>query len=150
MEVRYKQLQLKEQAVIAAEQEKQVAETQATKLLEVAKLEKQAAEFTKQRDILLGEGEAARKRLVIEADGALDPKLKTIREINQVWAEAYSSRKVPQFYTENGDSKAGGGPDQQFLTFMNLLNMKAAKDLSLDMGLTGDTGVREKPAVPKK
>jgi len=150
MQVRYLQLQEKEKAVILAEQEKQVAETQASKLLEVAKLEKQAAEFKKQENILLGQGEAERKRLVLEADGALDPKLKTMMAINQVWAEAYSARKVPQFYTENGDSKVGGGPDQQFMMFMNLLNAKAAKDLSLDMGLTGDTGVREKTTTPVK
>lgn len=143
MEIRYKQLALKEQAVVAAEQEKQVAETKASQLLEVSKLEKQSAEFTKQKDILLGEGEAKRKSLVLEADGALDPKLKAIKEINQVWAEAYARRNVPHFYTESGDSK-GGGPDQQFIMFMNLLNAKTAKDLSIDMGLTGDTTIREK------
>jgi regulator of protease activity HflC (stomatin/prohibitin superfamily) len=150
MEVRYNQLKIKEQATIEADQQKQVAETNAAKQLEVAKLEKQAAEFTKQRDILLGQGESEKKRLILEADGALDPKLKTIKEINQVWAEAYASRKVPQFYTESGDSKAGGGPDSQFMMFMNLLNIKAAKDLSLDLGLTGDTGIREKTTTPQK
>jgi hypothetical protein len=142
MEVRYKQLQLKEQATIEAEQVKQVAETKANQLVEVAKLNKTAAEFTRQEQILLGEGEAKRKSLNIEADGALDPKLVALKAINSFWAEAYRERKVPQFYTESGGHDGKGGPDQQFLMFMNLLNVKAAKDLSIDMGVSGDTGVR--------
>jgi len=138
MKVRYEQLKVKEKAVIEAEQEKQVAETQASKDLEVAKLAKLSAEQEKQRQILLGQGESERKKLVMAADGALKQKLDAIISIQAEWAQAYKERKVPSVYMSGGDAKSGSNdPDTQFQTFMNIMNIQAAKQLSLDMEIQG-------------
>jgi len=137
MRVRYEQLKEKEKAVIVAQQDKEVAETQAAKELEVAKLAKLAAEQEKERQILLGKGESERKKLVMAADGALKQKLETLERIQAVWAEAYKTRKVPSIYMSGAEAGGTGGPDSQFQTFMNMMNIQAAKQLSLDMTIKG-------------
>ena len=75
--------------VVIAERQAEVAVIAATQLVDVAaqkKLEaeqmKEAAVFTKQEQILLGQGESERKRLNMEADGALFPKLDAWKEVN--------------------------------------------------------------------
>lgn len=130
----YAELELKVVAVVQAERDKEVAETHASKQLEVAKLEKLAAKETKQRDILIGQGIAEKKRLVLAADGALAQKLSAYEAVNDRWAKAYESRKVPTVYMAGAQGGAGG-PDNQFSTFMNMLNAKTAKDLSLNMSI---------------
>jgi len=138
MEVKYEQLKVKERAVIEAQQEKEVAETKAAKELEVAKLNKLSAEQEKQRQILLGEGEATRKKLVLAADGALQQKLSTIENINTTWANAYATRNVPSVYMTSGGGENGAdGPDDEFKKFMNLMNIQAAKQLELNMSISG-------------
>lgn len=87
-----------EQKTVSA---KLIAEAEQKKT--VAQLSKEAAEFKKQEDILLGEGEAARRKLVMAADGALEQNLKTKLEINRVWAEAYSKVRP------TADVSIGGG-----------------------------------------
>ena len=61
---RYEEEQKKIRAVVGAQQR-----------LEVGQLDRQAAGEKKQEQILLGQGEAERKRLVLRADGALKQKL---------------------------------------------------------------------------
>lgn len=131
---RYQELEKKAVAVVQAERDKQVAETHAMKKLEVAKLEKKAAEQEKQRDILRGQGLAEKKRLVMSADGALKQKLETMVQINKHYADAYRERKVPQVYMAGGQSGVQN-PDDEFTRFMNMINIKVAKDLALDMGI---------------
>ncbi|MCK4577776.1 MAG: hypothetical protein KAU50_03230 [Candidatus Marinimicrobia bacterium] len=118
--VRYDKEQAKVAAVVKGEQE-----------LEVARLAKQAAEETRQRDIFLGQGEAERKRLVMEADGALAQKLTTYETVMGVWAEAYSQRKVPQLMM--GGSGGGGNPDQSTIDFSQAMQLLVAKQLGLDL-----------------
>jgi len=144
MTVKYEQLQLKEKAVIKADADKAVAETQASKRLAVAKLDKLAAAEEKQKQILLGEGEAERKKLVMAADGALKQKLDTIRVMNGQWADAYAKRNVPSFYMSGGAGDKGGdaNPDTEFSTFMSLMNARNAQALSLNLNLKGDTSGR--------
>jgi len=138
MKVRYEQLKVKEKAVIEAHQEKEVAETKAHKELEVAKLATLSAKETKQKEILLGQGEAARKKLVMAADGALKQKLETLERIQAGWAQAYATRKVPAVFMGGGGAgTAGSNPDNQFGTFMNMMNIQAAKSLALDMTIQG-------------
>jgi len=138
MKVRYEQLKVKEKVVIEAHQEKEVAETKAKKELEVAKLNKLSAEQEKERQILLGKGESERKKLVMAADGALKQKLETLERIQADWAKAYATRKVPNVYMSGGADAAGGsGPDDEFKRFMNMMNIQAAKQLSLDMTIKG-------------
>lgn len=98
-----------------------------------AELNKQAAEFTKQEQILLGQGESERKRLVMSADGALDPKLQTWLKAQEMWASAFANYKgavVPSVVS------GGSGPNgNAAINFMEMLGAKAAKDLSLDLSV---------------
>lgn len=115
-----------DQEVIKAQQV-----TEAEQKKEVAKLEKEAAEFTKQKLILEGEGEAAKKRLVMSADGALEKKLATYEAVNGMWAEAFSKFQgdiVPTIQSGSESSNTNGATQ-----FMQMMGMKAAKDLALDM-----------------
>ena len=103
--------------------------TEAQQRMEVAELDKQAAVFTKQTEILLGEGEATRKRLIMQADGQLKLKLETYIEVQKVWATAVAAYKgnwVPT--TVLGGGTAGGLNGAQ--TFMDIMTMKAAQDLN--------------------
>jgi hypothetical protein len=148
MEARYEQEVEKERAVVIAAREKQVAVINAERQVEVAAQQKLEAEQMKlrageikQEQILLGEGEAERKRLVMEADGQLALKL-------QAWENAtiagykYLGQQdwVPSTYMGgggNGDVSTNGG--HNIVEFMDILKVKAAKDLSLDMSMKGQT-----------
>lgn len=109
--------------------------TRAQQQLEVATLAAKSAEMTKREQILLGEGEAERKRLVMNADGALDPKLKAYVEVNAKYAEAIANYKgnwVPGVVMGQSGSKGSGAQDM-----IDLLSVKTAKELGLDMSLSG-------------
>jgi hypothetical protein len=105
--------------------------TEAEQKRDVAKLEKDAAEFMKQKDILLGEGEAQRKRLVMSADGALTQKLEAYKYSVDRLASAVEKQKwVPEIQMGQGSGGANAA-----INMMELLTTKAAKDLSLDMSM---------------
>jgi len=109
--------------------------TEAQQKLEVAQLEAQAAEQYKRKQILEGEGEAQKKQLIMNADGALDKKLEAYVEIQKAYAQAienYKGNWVPS-YVAGGGAQAGLGAQQM----IDLLSIKAAKDLGLDMGISG-------------
>jgi hypothetical protein len=121
-----------EQEVIKAK-----AVVEAQQGLEVAKLNKQAAEQEKLKNILLGEGEGERKRLVMNADGALTQKLDALVKINQMWCDAIQKQKwVPEIIM-GSEGKAGGNVASDFMSMMLL---KSAKDLNLDMSLPNRGG----------
>lgn len=108
--------------------------TEAQQKLEVATLAAKEAEMFKREQILRGEGEAERKRLVMNADGALDPKLEAYKEVNKYWADAiakYQGNWVPtvQMGSEGGKGNNGAAD------LMNMLSAKTAKDLALDMSI---------------
>lgn len=110
--------------------------TLAQQKLEVQTLAAKEAEQFKREQILRGEGEAERKRLVMAADGALDPKLKAYIEVNKAYAEAignYQGNWVPGVVMGNGGAGAGNGAQ----AMMEMLTVKAAKDLGLDMSIAG-------------
>jgi regulator of protease activity HflC (stomatin/prohibitin superfamily) len=109
------------------------AVTIAEKDRDSCKLVMQAAEYRKQALILEGEGEAAKRRLILQADGALSIKLEKWIESQQVWAAAFSKYQgqiVPS--TVMGGSFNG---QNGATTFMEIMAAKAAKDLSLDMSV---------------
>jgi NADH dehydrogenase/NADH:ubiquinone oxidoreductase subunit G len=129
-------------AVMKAKYEKEVEKikevTLAQQRLEVASLDARAAEQKKRELILLGEGEGARKRLIMEADGALEKKLDAFIRVNELYAEAvkgYQGSLVPTVVMgENtGRQPAGGGVAE----LMQLFTAMAAKNLALDMGVAG-------------
>ena len=95
-------------------------------------LAKDAAAFTKQKDILLGEGEAARKRLVMQADGALKQKLDAYVKVQGLYAaEIGTQRWVPNVVIGATGSSTGGGAQ----TLIDMFTAKAAQDLSLDLSM---------------
>ena len=110
---------IKAREVTAAEQRK-----------EVAKLDKESAEFNKQKDILEGQGIAEKKRLVMNADGALEIKLATYERVMGKFASEFAKQKwVPEL--QMGANGSGNG--NAAVDMMNLLTIKAAKDLGLDL-----------------
>mgnify|MGYP001564060833 FL=1 len=126
-EAKWKQEVVKAQQVTEAEMRKRVAE-----------LDAEAAAATKRKLILEGEGEAAKRLLVMQADGALERKLATYERVQGVWAGAFKEFKgalVPQIVTgPSGGAPSAGG--NAALDFMGLMGMKAARDLSLDLSTT--------------
>ena len=114
------------------------AVTLAQQNLEVAELDRQTADNERQANILRGQGEAERRRLVMTADGALDQKLAAYVTVQQAYAEAiaaYQGAWVPAVVTGgNGASAAAGGGALQLI---ELLGIKAAQALALDLTNSG-------------
>lgn len=131
MQAKYEKEQEKIKAVVEAQQEKEVAELHAEKKKNVERLDAEAAAFEKKANILRGEGEAARKRAVLAADGALKQKLDAWVQSQKVWAEAYSMRKVPNMYFA-GNGKEGS-PDQGSLNLSTMMSVWLANAINLDM-----------------
>jgi hypothetical protein len=129
MKQKWEQEALKAKALVQAEQEKAIAVTGAEKNRDTAKLEQEAAGYYKAAQVLKGEGDAAYKQKVMEADGALAQKLAVYKEVAAIWAQEIGKQKwVPEI--QMGAVSGGGNPA---VDLMNLLNAKTAKELSLDL-----------------
>lgn len=127
---------------------KEIAEAEKNK--SVASLNAQAAEQYKREQILRGQGDAERKRLVMEADGALEPKLKALVEIAKANADAikgYQGNWVPGVVFGGNASTAAPGSGAQML--VDMLTANAARQLGVDLGVAGmSKTATEKPASP--
>lgn len=113
--------------------------TEGQQRLEVAELDKKTAEQRKQEQILLGQGEAERKRMVMAADGALEKKLEALVKINEMYASAikdYKGNWVP------GVVMGSSSGSNQGLALVDLLTAKTARDLGLDMTVPGAAQTR--------
>lgn len=122
-------------AAARAEQEKDktVAVVQAEKERDVQNLKAQQAEAYKKEQILRADADAEYKRRIIVADGALAQKLATYEKVNATWAQAFKDYKgalVPGVVMGGGTQ---GGSANAAQDFMNLLMMRTAKDLALDV-----------------
>lgn len=116
---KWEQETIKAQKVTEAEQE-----------LAVQQLREKKSLSYKQQQINEGEGEAAKKRLIMQANGALDVKIDAWVKSQQYQWDAFSKfqgNMVPLYQT--GGSTGGSNAMQ----FMEMMSMKAAKDLGLDM-----------------
>lgn len=119
MKAQYEEEEKKVKAIVEADQRK-----------EVARRDKEAAEFVKQKLILEGQGEAEKKRLIMSADGALEKKLDTYEKVMGRFAQEFAKQKwVPE--VQMGQSAVSNG--NAAATMIDLLTTKAAKDLGLDM-----------------
>lgn len=108
--------------------------TEAQQKFEVATLAAKEAEQYKRQQILIGEGNSTKQRLEMQANGALEQKLAAYVEVNKNYAKAMSEYKgawVPT--TVMGNSGAAGVSGGQ--SMMEILAVKAARDLSLDMNV---------------
>lgn len=134
MTTKYEMLVEKERATVEAGKNAEVAKIQADNRLLVAQLDRQAAEETKKKEILLGEGEASRRAAVMAADGALEMKLKTLLEISKVNAEAISNYRgnwVPQVMMGSSNGQSANGVND----LIQLLTSQAAKNLAIDLSV---------------
>ncbi|MEM7102617.1 MAG: SPFH domain-containing protein [Bacteroidota bacterium] len=129
VEIEYKEKQIQTQKLVQAETEVRLAAKDKEKqkiALEAAKLE--AAKIKS-----LADAEAYSKQKIMQADGALTKKLETYTEVQKMWANAfanYNGNLVPQISTGTSTGKGNAGID-----FMEIMGIKAAKDLSLDVAV---------------
>jgi SPFH domain/Band 7 family protein len=136
MTAKYEKEVVKEQAVVDALREKEVAVISAQKRVEMARQQKLEAEQKKlaaaeykQEQILRGEGDGSYKRIVMQADGALSQKLATYERVMNRFAAAIEKQKwVPE--VQMGGSNNGGS---SAMTLIDMLGVKAAQDLALDL-----------------
>ncbi len=105
--------------------------TQAEMRRKVAEEDVKTAELRKKQMILEGEGEAAKKRLVMNADGALKQKLDAWLKSEEMKWNAFAQFKgnlVPLY-----QSGTGGKNGTNAMQYMEIMGIKAMKDISLDM-----------------
>lgn len=136
MTAKYQKEVIKEQAIVDALRQKEVAVISAEQGVEVARQQKLEAEQRKlgaaeykQEQILRGEGDGSYKRLVMQADGALAQKLETYERVMGRFAGAIEKQKwVPE--VQMGVGASGGS---SAMTLIDMMGVKAAKDLALDL-----------------
>lgn len=138
MKAKYEKEVEKQKAVVDAERRKEVAIIEGAQKVDVAKQSRMEAEQRKfaaieykEEQILRGEGDAAYKRKVMEADGALAQKLDAFVRINERYAQAIEKQKwVPEVMMGQNANTGSAAND-----LVNLFLTKTARDLSLDMSL---------------
>lgn len=110
---------------------KEIAEAEKDRT--VSKLAMEKAKFQKRADILTGEGIATKKRLIMQADGALSVKLKAYVKVSELYADAiskYQGAWVPSTLITNGKGSGGYNGAQDLI---NMLMIKTAKELHLEV-----------------
>jgi SPFH domain / Band 7 family len=125
VEIEYQQKQEQTRQVVEAETKVKVAEQD--KLQQKIAYEGAILEAKKIKE--LADAEAYAKSRIMQADGALEMKLKAQVEVQKVWADAFSKYTgaiVPQFQT-------GGATSNGALNFMDIMTAKTAKDFALDL-----------------
>jgi regulator of protease activity HflC (stomatin/prohibitin superfamily) len=125
----------KQVKITQAEADKQQLITQAEGRREQSRLDKEASEFYKQTQILRGEGDGSYKKIVMQADGALQQKLDAVIAISKAQAEAiskYHGNLVPQVVFGGGTNNQTGFSVQDMLGLMMLNN---AKNIGLDLSV---------------
>lgn len=129
-----------EKAKWVQEVEKTKAVTVAEQERDVAKLNLETANLEKQKQIAEGEGEAKRRRLIMDSDGALKQKLDAWVEINKAYAAAMANQpQVPSVVMGEGTKSH---PNDIF----QMMAVKTAKDLALDFRPKND----DAPPAKKK
>jgi len=130
------------QKTTEAETEKQLAITNAEKLKAQASISKETAEINLEKARVeaettrtLAEAEAYQKKVILEADNALAQKLEAEVHIQQLWADAFSKRKVPTNVFGGSGSATPVGSDGETKAFMQLLTLDAAKRLNYNREL---------------
>ena len=138
----YEEEVIKQKAVVVAQRVAEVAVIKATQLVDVAaqgKLEAKekqlAAVHYKKEQVLRGQGDGERKRLVLEADGALQQKLATYEKVMGKFATEFGKQKwVAEVQMGGGSNGTNGG--NAAMNIIDMLSVKTAKELSLDMKVT--------------
>lgn len=95
------------------------------------------AEAFKKAEILRGEGEASRKRLVMDADGQLDKKLEALVAINKLYAEAMAKAQPGAWSPQVVMGGNGGNSGNNATNLVDLLTAKTARELGVDLSVKG-------------
>jgi len=125
VEIEYQQKQEQIRQVVEAETKVKVAEQDKQQ----QKIAYEGAILEAKKIKELADAEAYAKSRMMQADGALEMKLKAQVEVQRVWADAFSKYTgaiVPQFQT-------GGSTTNGALNFMDIMTAKTAKDFALDL-----------------
>lgn len=107
--------------------------TEAEQKLRVAELAAQEAIQYKKEQILRGEGDAERRRLVLAADGALDAKLQAYVQVQSIWAQNFGAFKGQLVPSVTMGGQGGANAVSGASALMEMLSVKTAKDLALDL-----------------
>ena len=102
----------------------------------VAELSALTAAETKKKLILEGEGEAAKRQLIMNADGALDKKLEAYVTVNTQYADAIKSA-APGAWTPAVVMGGAGGSTNGAQALMEMFSAKTARDLGIDLQAQG-------------
>ncbi|MFK7807876.1 MAG: SPFH domain-containing protein, partial [Saprospiraceae bacterium] len=127
VEIEYEQKQSQTTQMVQAETQVKLAEQDRQKqeiALRGAKLEAQKIKA-------LADAEAYAKQKIMQADGALEKKLKAYESVQKLWAGAFANYKgdlVPTIQTGGGTNGSNAGLD-----FMEVMGAKAAMDLGLNL-----------------
>lgn len=126
VEIEYKEKENQTKQVVQAQTKVELAKQD----LAQQEIARQAAEKEAAKIKTLADAEAYAKQRVMAADGALDKKLATYERVQKSWADAFSkyAGNIVPSYVSGGGSSINGATQ-----FMELMGMKAAKDLSLDL-----------------
>lgn len=127
-----------EQKTIAAKTIAQ-AEAQVT----IANASVKEAEAFKRAETLRGEGEASRKRLVMEADGQLDKKLEAIVKINALYAQAIEKAQPGAWSPSVQMGVGGGNAGSRAADLVDLMTAKTAKELGVDLGVKAGAAAKK-------
>lgn len=126
VEIEYQQKQDQTKQVVEAQTKVKVAEQD--KLQQKIAYEGAILEAKKIKE--LADANAYARQRIMQADGALEMKLKAQVEVQKVWADAFSKYTgaiVPQFQTGGGSTTNGA------INFMDIMTAKTAKDFALDL-----------------
>ena len=122
----------------------QLVLTAATQKLEQADIDKQTAQIRLDQAVIdaekittLADANAYDKRVMLEADGALQMKLDATVTMNRDTMNAMSKRQVPNLVVYSGDGGKGAlGSDGDIATLAKTQVIKNLKALNLDMSVT--------------
>jgi hypothetical protein len=106
---------------------KSAAVTEAERIRDVAKLTADAEEQNKRANILKGEGEAAYKRLVTQANNNLEYRIDAWVEVNKAYATAMTGTNLVPTYVSGGGYNGSGS--NQAMETMNMFQIKTAKEI---------------------
>ena len=124
---KYTALQIKEKAVVAAEQK-----------LAVAELDRQAAEQNALAKERIGKAEATVRKSLMESDGALSLRLDAFVRVQEAYAAALAANGhplVPQLVMGSNGKGTSSAND-----LVSLLTAKAAKELAIDLNVSNTGG----------
>ena len=107
---------------------------------DTAEIKLARAEIDAKAKIVAADATAYEKKAILLADNALQIKVDAVVEMSRDWSQAFAVRKVPNtvFVGSGGTGGSGGAPvgnSMDASTFMQIMTMKAARDLDVDLSV---------------